>query len=245
MITDNTVEERIIDRAEMKLRLDNVVIQQGRLVDSNNKLDKDAMLGMIRHGANYVFSSKDSDITDKDIDDILEEGAKRTEETKKKFAHLEENQLRKFTIDAVEQQNKEENNKDDATFSVYNFEGADYRKLNKENESNNFAAIWIEPPKRERKANYAVDLYFKEALRTNEPKAPKAPRPPKQPSVQDFQFFPPALFELLDKEIYAFRKSINYKVSEIYNFICGSCFALFKSLLKVVMKLNIQGWKFV
>ena len=28
-ITDNTVEERIVERAEMKLRLDNVVIQQG------------------------------------------------------------------------------------------------------------------------------------------------------------------------------------------------------------------------
>ena len=74
LITDNTVEERIIDRAEMKLRLDNVVIQQGRLVDANNKLDKDAMLSMIRSGANYVFSSKESDITDKDIDEILEEG---------------------------------------------------------------------------------------------------------------------------------------------------------------------------
>lgn len=32
---------------------------------------------------------------------------------------------------------------------------------------------WIEPPKRERKANYAVDAYFREALRTSEPKAPK------------------------------------------------------------------------
>lgn len=74
MITDNTIEERIIDRAEMKLRLDHVVIQQGRLVDSNNKLDKDAMLSMIRHGANYVFSSKESDITDRDIDEILTEG---------------------------------------------------------------------------------------------------------------------------------------------------------------------------
>ena len=28
-ITDNTVEDRIVERAEMKLRLDNVVIQQG------------------------------------------------------------------------------------------------------------------------------------------------------------------------------------------------------------------------
>ena len=35
---------------------------------------------------------------------------------------------------------------------------------------------WIEPPKRERKANYAVDAYFREALRVSEPKAPKVSR---------------------------------------------------------------------
>lgn len=28
-ITENTVEERIVERAEMKLRLDSIVIQQG------------------------------------------------------------------------------------------------------------------------------------------------------------------------------------------------------------------------
>ena len=39
----------------------------------------------------------------------------------------------------------------------------------------------------------------------SEPKAPKAPRPPKQPVVQDYQFYPPRLFELLDQEIYAYR----------------------------------------
>ena len=40
----------------------------------------------------------------------------------------------------------------------------------------------------------------------------QAPRPPKQPNVQDFQFFPPRLFELLDQEIYHYRKTVNYKV---------------------------------
>ena len=29
LITENTVEDRIVERAEMKLKLDNVVIQQG------------------------------------------------------------------------------------------------------------------------------------------------------------------------------------------------------------------------
>ncbi|CAJ0924116.1 unnamed protein product [Ranitomeya imitator] len=125
-----------------------------RLVDQNlNKLGKDEMLQMIRHGATHVFASKDSEITDEDIDAILERG-------ERKMAFTE----------------------------------------------------WIEPPKRERKANYAVDAYFRDALRVSEPKIPKAPRPPKQPNVQDFQFFPPRLFELLEKEILYYRKTIGYKV---------------------------------
>lgn len=51
--------------------------------------------------------------------------------------------------------------------SVYQFEGQDYRDKHKG------VGHWIEPPKRERKANYAVDAYFREALRVSEPKAPK------------------------------------------------------------------------
>lgn len=43
----------------------------------------------------------------------------------------------------------------------------------------------------------------------------QAPRPPKQPNIQDFQFFPPRLFELLEKEILYYRKTIGYKVQII------------------------------
>ncbi|KAF7710108.1 SWI/SNF-related matrix-associated actin-dependent regulator of chromatin subfamily A member 5 [Silurus meridionalis] len=192
-ITENTVEERIVERAEMKLRLDSIVIQQGRLVDpSMNKLGKDEMLSIIRHGATHVFASKESEITDEDIDVILERGEKKTMEMKERLSTLGEGSLKNFTMDT-------EN-------SVYNFEGEDYREKKK------VITNWIEPPKRERKANYAVDAYFREALRVSEPKAPKAPRPPKQPNVQDFQFFPPRLFELLEKEILYYRKTIGYKV---------------------------------
>ncbi|XP_062851360.1 SWI/SNF-related matrix-associated actin-dependent regulator of chromatin subfamily A member 5 [Trichomycterus rosablanca] len=192
-ITENTVEERIVERAEMKLRLDSIVIQQGRLVDPNmNKLGKDEMLSIIRHGATHVFASKESEISDEDINAMLERGEKKTEELKEKMSTLGEGSLRNFTMDT-------EN-------SVYNFEGEDYREKKK------VITNWIEPPKRERKANYAVDAYFREALRVSEPKAPKAPRPPKQPNVQDFQFFPPRLFELLEKEILYYRKTIGYKV---------------------------------
>jgi len=43
-------------------------------VDSQRKLGKDEMLSMIRHGADVVFSSRDSMITDDDINTILERG---------------------------------------------------------------------------------------------------------------------------------------------------------------------------
>jgi len=196
LITENTVEERIVERAEIKLRLDTVVIQQGRLIDSAAaKLGKEEMLGMIRHGADHIFASKESEITDEDIDAILEKGEKKTIDMQKKLESMGESTLKNFTLDAPAE-------------SVYRFEGEDYRERQKT------AGIghWIEPPKRERKANYAVDAYFREALGVSEPKAPKAPRPPKQPTIQDFQFFPPRLFELLDKEIFFFRKTIGYKV---------------------------------
>ncbi|MEE6496993.1 hypothetical protein FKM82_002553 [Ascaphus truei] len=194
LITDNTVEERIVERAELKLRLDSIVIQQGRLIDQHsNKLAKDEMLQMIRHGATHVFASKDSELTDEDITTILERGEKKTAEMAERLEKMGESSLRNFSMDTET--------------SLYNFEGEDYREKQKLS-----LMEWIEPPKRERKANYAVDAYFRDALRVSEPKAPKAPRPPKQPNIQDFQFFPPRLFELLEKEILYYRKTIGYKV---------------------------------
>jgi SWI/SNF-related matrix-associated actin-dependent regulator of chromatin subfamily A member 5 len=192
-ITEHTVEERIVERAEMKLHLDRLVIQQGRLVDGTRKVGKEEMLSMIRHGADAVFASKDSTVSDADIEAILLEGEKRTAESNEKLKNLGEDSLRNFTLDTA------------TSGSIFEFEGKDFRK-------EKAVHHWIEPPKRERKANYAVDAYFREALRVSEPRAPKAPRPPKQPNIQDFQFFPPRLFEILDKEIYAFRKALGYRV---------------------------------
>jgi len=197
-IQENSMEEKLIERAEVKLKLDKMVIQQGRLMDNKtNALAKDEMLAMIRHGANDVFKSKDQEITDEDIDTILGKAQEKTEELNKKLEGMGESSLRGFTIDTEPSGGN----------SLYQFEGEDFREKQKQ-----IVGMWIEPPKRERKANYAVDAYFREALRQSEPKAPKAPRPPKQPVVQDFQFFPARLFELLDKEIYYYRSTVSYKV---------------------------------
>ena len=46
-------------------------------------------------------------------------------------------------------------------FITLNIEGENF----KDKQSDEIGLAWIAPPKRERKANYAVDAYFKEALR--------------------------------------------------------------------------------
>ena len=71
---------QIIERAEMNLRLDAMVIQQGRLADRNTKMSKEEMVALIRYGADEIFRTKDSTITDEDIDLILSKGAERTEQ---------------------------------------------------------------------------------------------------------------------------------------------------------------------
>jgi SWI/SNF-related matrix-associated actin-dependent regulator of chromatin subfamily A member 5 len=58
-ITENTVEERIVERAEMKLHLDALVIQQGRLAQQKQNLEKDEVLHMIRYGAERIFKYSD------------------------------------------------------------------------------------------------------------------------------------------------------------------------------------------
>ena len=80
LVTENTVDEKIVERAAVKLRLDRMVIQAGRLAEQKSNLGKDEMLGMIRHGAKHVFANKDADIMDEDIDNILAMGEKKTKE---------------------------------------------------------------------------------------------------------------------------------------------------------------------
>eukprot|EP00042_Codosiga_hollandica_P043781 m.421015 g.421015 ORF g.421015 m.421015 type:complete len:1024 (+) comp56643_c0_seq2:174-3245(+) len=194
-ITEGTVEERIVEKAEMKLRLDALVIQQGRLADKDRKLGKDEILNMIQFGAEEIFRSTDSMVSDEDIDSILSRGEKKTAEMNEKLKSLGVESLQNFTFDTAS--------------NIMSFEGEDFRNRQK----SNVGIKWIEPPKRERKTHYSVDRFFSDLLRaSSEPKEKKAPRPPKQPKIDDFQLYPLRVIELLEKEVYAFRKSVGYKV---------------------------------
>eukprot|EP00730_Choanoeca_flexa_P005475 TRINITY_DN11954_c0_g2_i1.p1 TRINITY_DN11954_c0_g2~~TRINITY_DN11954_c0_g2_i1.p1 ORF type:complete len:1049 (+),score=356.30 TRINITY_DN11954_c0_g2_i1:52-3198(+) len=197
LITEGTVEERIVEKAEMKLRLDALVIQQGRLTQAQKNLGKEEMLSMIQFGADKIFRSSDDAITDEDIDAILSRGEAKTAELKEKLSALGSEQLdslQNFTFDTQ-------------STSVLEFEGEDFAQKRKEK-----AIRWIEPPKRERKTVYAESKLFEG--QSSGPKAPKAPKPAKQVKIEPHQFHPPKLAQLLEREVLAHQKSVGYKIPQ-------------------------------
>jgi SWI/SNF-related matrix-associated actin-dependent regulator of chromatin subfamily A member 5 len=105
LVTTDSVEEKIIERAQQKLKLDAMVVQQGRLQDKQAKLTKNDMLEMIRFGADQVFRTTDSTITDEDIDAILAKGEQRTEEMKQKMQVHDKGDMLDFKLDGGSCQN--------------------------------------------------------------------------------------------------------------------------------------------
>ncbi|KIM38257.1 hypothetical protein M413DRAFT_447993 [Hebeloma cylindrosporum] len=190
-ITEGSVEERMLERAAQKLRLDQLVIQQGRAQAAKAAANKEELLEMITHGAEKIINAtEDSLVINEDIDAIIARGEERTIELNSKYEGLNLEDLNNFKSDA----------------SVQQWEGEDFRTGKK---ALNFNLLSLS--KRERKSNYSVDNYFKDTLRAGPSKmdkAPKMPRAPKQIAIQDFQFFPPELAELQEREL-AVHKRLN------------------------------------
>ncbi|KAJ5777913.1 ISWI chromatin-remodeling complex ATPase ISW2 [Penicillium odoratum] len=198
-VTENAIEEKVLERAAQKLRLDQLVIQQGRAQQqSKNAASKDDLLGMIQHGAANIFGPRTgdggaNDITQDDFDAILRKGEERTAKLNKKYEKLGIDDLQKFSSE-----------------SAYEWNGQDFTERKKD-----IGMTWINPAKRERKEQfYSIDKYYRQALATGGRTAdtkPRAPRAPKQTTVHDWQFFPPGLQELQEKETAYFHKEIGYK----------------------------------
>jgi len=82
-ITENSVEERMLERAAQKLRLDQLVIQQGR-TQINKAANKEELMEMVTHGADKIINSTDHLMIDDDIEEIIQRGEERTEVINKK-----------------------------------------------------------------------------------------------------------------------------------------------------------------
>ncbi|KAK0517117.1 hypothetical protein JMJ35_000272 [Cladonia borealis] len=202
-VTEHAVEEKVLERAAQKLRLDQLVIQQGRAQQAAKAAQsKEELVTMIQHGASAVFDSKGatgklgskSDLSEDDIDEILKHGEERTKELNARYEKLGIDDLQNFTSE-----------------NAYEWNGEDFTgKVRKD-----VGIAWINPSKRERKEqSYSMDKYYRQALSTGGRTAdnkPKAPRAPRQIQIHDYQFFPPALRLLQERETAWFRKEIGYK----------------------------------
>jgi SWI/SNF-related matrix-associated actin-dependent regulator of chromatin subfamily A member 5 len=200
-VTEGAIEEKILERAAQKLRLDQLVIQEGR-AKVDKKETKGDLLSMVQHGAEEIFQRKGDSIGAQDdnfIDEILRKGEARTAELNKKFEGVGVEDLQKFTSD-----------------STYEWNGEDFAKRKQLT-----GQLWIHPSKRERKQEgYSIDAYYSKALKTgpHQQKAPpkeRAPRPPRQIHIQDHHFYPARLAELQEQETAFFQKEQGYKVPGI------------------------------
>ncbi|KAI5961124.1 ISW2 [Candida margitis] len=203
-VTENAIEEKVLERAAQKLRLDQLVIQQGRQTNAGANVggSKDDLIEMIQHGAQKVFEDQKSTVLDDDIESILARGAEKTKTMNEKFNKLGLEDLQNFTSDG----------------SAYQWNGKDFTK--KEN-SGGLGFNWINPSKRVRKEQtYSVDNYYKDVLKqplTVKEKPQKQtiikPKAPKAYTFQDHQFAPPGLEGLLEREQLSFKKETSFQYS--------------------------------
>lgn len=197
-VTENAIEEKVLERAVQKLKLDQLVIQQGRAQSNTSQsATQGDLIGMIQHGAESVFNQKSgsmaaSGVTDDDLDSILAKGEERTSELYSKFDNVGLDELQKFTSD-----------------SAYEWNGKDFKQAKKAIPGQ----FWINPGKRERKENYSIDTYYRGVLyQKSGTSKHQPPRAPKQINIQDHQFFPQRLVDLQEKENSYHRKQLGYKV---------------------------------
>jgi hypothetical protein len=103
LVTEGTVEEKIVERAARKLKVDHLIMQKGTYnrqqekTQSINNLSGNEVLSMIKFGAQEIISTANTDITDANIDAILEHSLKKTQEISQQLANIED----KFNLNNV------------------------------------------------------------------------------------------------------------------------------------------------
>ncbi|CEF63160.1 SWI/SNF-related matrix-associated actin-dependent regulator of chromatin subfamily A member 5 [Strongyloides ratti] len=128
IITEGTIDERICETAERKLRLDNLVIQKGRMNEMKKEMEKEDLMGIIRNGVSAIDESGENDGEfDHGIEEIIEKSCDKFKVLKEKLDEFYKPQGDGVLGDLQ---------KSNGDYSVYKFEGDDYKILKKLNDSN-------------------------------------------------------------------------------------------------------------
>lgn len=136
-VCEGTVEEKIVERAAKKLKIDQLIIQKGKNVQ--NKVSAIEMTNILQYGADKLFKNEQNTNDEKSIEQILEYSINKTETVNSNLKSLEE----KLSINNL---SLSTGNKSD----IYQFDGEDYKKKSKE-QTNNFVNLSFALGQRERK----------------------------------------------------------------------------------------------
>ena len=152
-----------------------MVVQQGQLKEKD-KLSSEDIMSAVRFGADVVFRSEESTISDDDIDAIIARGKAKTQELNDKLVEAEKGDLLDFRMDGG--------------ISAQTFEGIDYSDSQLRDELKLLAADAM--GKRERRPvnvpNYANIVPSKKVMVVNNRRI-KLPQSLRLPRMEDFQFF--------------------------------------------------------
>jgi len=211
LICENTIEERIVERQAMRLKLDSLVIQQGRISKSNDNFTKEEMKEMIQYGADKIFKPGD-DFKEEDIDYLLERGEKQTESFLKK-AEIQAKNKANLLLDM-----------NFNSLDLYKFEDEDYLKKRKEDAEKFLSMAIAEEMENEMKLNrrdriklpnYNVDQNFDQLLNGQKNLARKKLRGAKIPFYH-FYDNKDRLFEIKSKQI-GYYADINKKLPDKFD----------------------------
>lgn len=160
-VTEGTVEEKIIERAAKRLKMENLVMQKGRF-NAENKVGTTDITKIIQFGAQKLIGkgtgegdSEEEYMIEDQIERILEYSVAKTETLQKELSDLERRyDLKSFTINSKQEHD------------MYVFDGENYNGKKKEEELLVDDKIEIiDFGARERKQqNYDINKYYQTAF---------------------------------------------------------------------------------
>ena len=161
MVTEGSVEEKIVERAARKLKVDHLIMQKGsyrseKESKTQNNVNSNEVLSMIKFGAQEIISTAAHEVTESSVDQIIAHSLKRTEQLQESLAKIED----KFNLNTVSLTGDEPEHSRQS--KMYTFEGTDYKNVTQQmgqSQPDNALSDFIDiGPRRERgQQNYNID----------------------------------------------------------------------------------------
>lgn len=192
-ITESTIEEKMIEKQALKLKLDSVIIQRGRMATKTQGFSKDELKDVVNYGADEIFKVGDA-MTDEDIETMINKGLENA------------NELHDKVNDKVDDKKFDMINFEMKPSHYYDFEDEDYLKKRREEQkkiiNENVVKMLNDQVKTGRRDKHKALKNLNEAhLFPNLNSANNGPTK-KKITLQDYKFYSDAvrLKELLEKE---------------------------------------------